>query len=174
MMITECNVPFNAGTVVEDHKPPEEEPKKEESAEKKQERDWRLDEDFKKFMGNPSIESALKLERKRAEERLREIDSQEQGNFFKGIINSVVRYMQFLILWACHAVHVQSYWAKICGPYVVTLTWTLLFAWYVAWLVSKNVHEKDMCYYEIGLCAQNIDTILGSIVNTFETAYMIT
>ena len=117
-MITECNVLFNAGTVVEDHKPPEEEPKKEESAEKKQERDWRLDEDFKKFMGNPSIESALKLERKRAEERLREIDSQEQGNFFKGIINSVVRYMQILILWSCHAVHAvifcEDMWA-LCG-----------------------------------------------------------
>ena len=158
-MITECNVLFNAGTVVEDHKPPEEEPKKEESAEKKQERDWRLDEDFKKFMGNPSIESALKLERKRAEERLREIDSQEQGNFFKGIINSVVRYMQILILWSCHAVHALSYLVKICGPYVVILNWTPLFAWYVAWLVSKNVHQKYMCYYDHVPCAQNIDTI---------------
>lgn len=59
--------------------------------EKKQERDWRMDEDFKKFMGNPSIEAALKLERKRAEEKLKEIDSQEQGNFFKGLINNVVR-----------------------------------------------------------------------------------
>ena len=68
-----------------------EEPKKDEVVEKKQERDWRMDEDFKKFMGNPSIEAALKLERKRAEEKLREIDSQEQGNFFKGLINNVVR-----------------------------------------------------------------------------------
>lgn len=72
---------------------PVEESKKEEAVEKKQERDWRLDEDFKKFMSNPSIESALKLERKRAEEKLRDLDNQDQGNFFKGIINSVVRYV---------------------------------------------------------------------------------
>jgi len=59
--------------------------------EKKQERDWRLDEDFKKFMGNPSIEAALKIEKKRAEEKLRELDSQEQGNLFKGLLNKVLR-----------------------------------------------------------------------------------
>jgi hypothetical protein len=59
--------------------------------EKKQERDWRMDEDFKKFMGNPSIEAALKIEKKRAEERLRELDSQEQGNLFKGLLNKVLR-----------------------------------------------------------------------------------
>ena len=28
--------------------------------------------------------------------------------------------------------------------------------------------KKDTCCDEIGLCAQNIDTILRSIVNTFE------
>jgi LPS O-antigen subunit length determinant protein (WzzB/FepE family) len=59
--------------------------------EKKQERDWRMDEDFKKFMGNPSIEAALKIEKKRAEEKLRELDSQEQGNLFKGLLNKVLR-----------------------------------------------------------------------------------
>ena len=75
---------------------PKEEPKKEEMVEKKQERDWRLDEDFKKFMSSPSIESALKLERKRAEERLREINSQEQGNFFSGVINFFVKYCSAL------------------------------------------------------------------------------
>ena len=52
-----------------------------------------------------------------------------------------------------------SYFAKICGPYVVILDWTTLFACYVAWLVSKNVQKKDMCYYETGPCGQNIDTI---------------
>jgi hypothetical protein len=86
---------------VEEEKPAEEEPKKEEVAEKKQERDWRLDEDFKKFMSSPSIESALKLERKRAEERLREIDSQEQGNFFKGVINFFVRYCARTVTFHC-------------------------------------------------------------------------
>ena len=34
-------------------------------------------------------------------------------------------------------------------------------------LVVKNGHPKDiMCYDEIGLCAQNIDTILCSKVHT--------
>lgn len=79
-----------AGTNVEEEKKAEE-PKKEEIIEKKQERDWRLDEDFRKFMSSPSIESALKLERKRAEEKLREINSEEGGNFFKGVINFFVR-----------------------------------------------------------------------------------
>ncbi len=51
-----------------------------------------MDEDFKKFMGNPSIEAALKIEKKRAEERLRELDSQEQGNLFKGLLNKVLRW----------------------------------------------------------------------------------
>ncbi len=50
-----------------------------------------MDEDFKKFMGNPSIEAALKIEKKRAEEKLRELDSQEQGNLFKGLLNKVLR-----------------------------------------------------------------------------------
>ena len=67
---------------VEDEKKIEE-PKKEEAVEKKQQGDWKMDEDFKKFIGNPSIEGALKLERKPAEEKVREIDSQEQGNFFE-------------------------------------------------------------------------------------------
>jgi len=83
---------WSTGTKVEE-KETAEEPKKEEIVEKKQERDWRLDEDFKKFMSSPSIESALKLERKRAEERLKEINNQEQGNFFRNIINFFVRYL---------------------------------------------------------------------------------
>ena len=35
----------------------------------------------------------------------------------------------------------------------------------MARLVVKNGHPKDMCHNEIRLCAQNIDTILGSVVN---------
>jgi hypothetical protein len=80
----------SAGATAEEK--PAEELKEEEMAETKtQERDWRLDEDFKKFMSNPSIETAVKLEKKRAKERLRQIDNQEPGNFFQGILNSVVR-----------------------------------------------------------------------------------
>ena len=30
---------------------------------------------------------------------------------------------------------------------------------------SKNGDQKDMCLEEIGLCAQKLFTILGSIVN---------
>jgi hypothetical protein len=31
----------------------------------------------------------------------------------------------------------------------------------MARLVVENGHQKDMCYSEIGQCAQNIDTIRG-------------
>ena len=43
----------------------------------------------------------------------------------------------------------------VCGPYVVTLlNWTPIFDWYMARLVVKNGQQRDMCYDEIGLCAQ--------------------
>ena len=50
------------------------------------------------------------------------------------------------------------------------LIWSLLiqtpiFEWYMARLVITNGHANHACYKEIGQCAQNIDTILGSIVN---------
>lgn len=32
--------------------------------------------------------------------------------------------------------------------------------------VLENGHQNDICYNVIGQCAQNIDNILGSIVNT--------
>lgn len=34
--------------------------------------------------------------------------------------------------------------------------------WVCGRLVVNNEHQKDMCYEEIGLCAQKLDTILGS------------
>ena len=43
----------------------------------------------------------------------------------------------------------------------------------MARLVVKNGHQKDSCHYESGLCAQSIDTILGSIVNTIGKANVI-
>ena len=56
---------------------------------------------------------------------------------------------------------------KVCGLYVVTSSDRMpTFAWYMARFIVKNGHHKDMCYDEIGLCAQNIDTFLGSIINT--------
>jgi len=62
-----------------------------------QETDWKVDEDFKNFMGNPSIEAAVKLEKQRAERRLRELDKEAAGgnifqNFFAGLLkNSLVK-----------------------------------------------------------------------------------
>lgn len=35
----------------------------------------------------------------------------------------------------------------------------------------KNGHQKDMFYDEIGLCAQSIDTIQGSVLGTIGKAY---
>lgn len=39
---------------------------------------------------------------------------------------------------------------------------TPMLEWVCGRLVVKNEHQKDMCYEEIGFCAQNLDTILGS------------
>ena len=39
------------------------------------------------------------------------------------------------------------------------------FEWYIPRLVVKT-KCKDMCYDESKLCAQNVDTVLGSLVNT--------
>lgn len=63
-------------------------------------------------------------------------------------------------------------------PSVVTLldqTHTFGFR-YMAWLVVKNGDQKDTCYDEIRLCAQeSVDTFLGSILNfTIGKAYVIT
>lgn len=58
---------------------------------KKQEIDWKLDDDFKKFMSNPSIESALKLEKKRAEQRLLELQKESGGNFFQNLISGLLK-----------------------------------------------------------------------------------
>lgn len=52
-----------------------------------QELDWKTDEEFKKFMGNPSIEAAIKLEKKRADRKLQELNREFDPNpvtrFFK-------------------------------------------------------------------------------------------
>jgi hypothetical protein len=41
----------------------------------------------------------------------------------------------------------------------------LYFVWYMASLVVKNEQQKGTCFNEIGLCAQNIDIILGSTMH---------
>ncbi|GKV19782.1 hypothetical protein SLEP1_g30002 [Rubroshorea leprosula] len=62
-----------------------------EEKEKQQEMDWKTDEEFKKFMGNPSIEAAIKLEKKRADRKLKELDRENSSNPLVGLFNRVVR-----------------------------------------------------------------------------------
>ncbi|KAI3953365.1 hypothetical protein MKX01_042343 [Papaver californicum] len=69
----------------------------EEEASNQQELDWKTDEDFKKFMGNPSIEAAIKLEKKRADRKLKELSSETNssnpivGFFDRAAIESLKR-----------------------------------------------------------------------------------
>ncbi|OVA01181.1 hypothetical protein BVC80_8887g13 [Macleaya cordata] len=58
---------------------------------KQQELDWKTDEEFKKFMGNPSIEAAIKLEKKRADRKLKELDTETNSNPIVGFFNRAVR-----------------------------------------------------------------------------------
>ena len=77
---------------------------------------------------------------------------------------------------------------KICEPYVVPfLKWdtytvdvpnlvtylnqTPIFEWYVVRCISINRYENDMCVKDSGLCAQNLRTFLGSIVNRIMDMY---
>lgn len=59
--------------------------------EKQQEMDWKMDEEFKNFMGNPSIEAAIKLEKKRADRKLKELDRENSDNPLVGLFNRLVR-----------------------------------------------------------------------------------
>ncbi|KAF7840715.1 putative zinc metallopeptidase EGY3, chloroplastic [Senna tora] len=68
-----------------------EEEEEEEEKEKQQEMDWKTDEEFKKFMGNLSIEAAIKLEKKRADRKLKELDRENSGNPIVGLFNRLVR-----------------------------------------------------------------------------------
>lgn len=57
-----------------------------------QEMDWKTDEEFKKFMGNPSIEAAIKLEKKRADRKLKQLDRETtNSNPLLGLFNTLVR-----------------------------------------------------------------------------------
>lgn len=46
----------------------------------------------------------------------------------------------------------------LCGHYF-SFSWTPMFEWYI------EGHQKGTCFYEIGQCAHNISTILGSIAS---------
>ncbi|KAF7851597.1 hypothetical protein BT93_L3481 [Corymbia citriodora subsp. variegata] len=63
----------------------------EEEREKQQEVDWKSDEEFKRFMGSPSIEAAIKLEKKRADRKLKELDRERSDNPIVELFNRVAR-----------------------------------------------------------------------------------
>jgi hypothetical protein len=42
---------------------------------------------------------------------------------------------------------------------------TSIFEWFVVRCASWNGRHKDICLKEIGLCAHNMLTIMGSIIN---------
>ncbi|KAK7308125.1 hypothetical protein VNO77_41722 [Canavalia gladiata] len=65
----------------------------ERDSEAQQEADWKTDEEFKKFMGNPSIEAAIKLEKKRADRKLKELDRETTNttNPLFAFFNNLVR-----------------------------------------------------------------------------------
>ena len=50
------------------------------------------------------------------------------------------------------------------------IIWTPIFEWYVVRCGSKNGHQTDKCF-EIGLCTQNMLTILGSMLNMIGDLY---
>lgn len=59
--------------------------------ESQQELDWKTDEDFKKFLGNPSIEAAIKLEKNMTDRKLKELDRKTSDNPIVAFFNKLVR-----------------------------------------------------------------------------------
>ncbi|KAF4347802.1 hypothetical protein G4B88_012915 [Cannabis sativa] len=86
--VSESGTDTKKGEEVESGK---EETKVIDGEEQEQEKDWKTDEEFKKFMGNPSIEAAIKLEKKRADRKLKELDRENSGNPLVAFFNRVVR-----------------------------------------------------------------------------------
>jgi hypothetical protein len=62
-----------------------------EDEKEQQEMDWKTDEEFKKFMGNPSIEAAIKLEKKRTDRKLKELDIESKNNPIVDVFNNLLR-----------------------------------------------------------------------------------
>ena len=55
---------------------------------------------------------------------------------------------------------------KVDVPNLVTyLNWTPTFEWCMVWCGSKNGYQEDMCLKEFGPHAQNMITILDSIIH---------
>ncbi|CAN8312419.1 unnamed protein product [Cochlearia groenlandica] len=71
---------------------PENSDEEEEKKSKEQENDWKTDQEFKRLMGNPSIEAAIKLEKTRTDRKLKELNRVNNGeNPIIGIFNSLAR-----------------------------------------------------------------------------------
>ena len=69
--------------------------------------------------------------------------------------------------WTSHTHTWHEVWSvKIDMPNSTTYPKrTHVFEWYVVWCGSKSGYQKDKCFEEIRLHAQNVVDILGSIVN---------
>lgn len=77
--------------LVEDDSSTSEHEDEAEKRERRQEMDWKVDEEFKNFMGNPSIEAAIKLEKKRADRKLKQLDRERSDNPLIGFFNNLAR-----------------------------------------------------------------------------------
>ena len=51
---------------------------------------------------------------------------------------------------------------------VIIFRWTPLFKSYMVRVVVKSIQQINTCRNAIGLCAHNIDNVLGSILNTID------
>ena len=63
---------------------------------------------------------------------------------------------------------------KVCTRLMWSLSiiGCLYFEGYMARLIVKNKHQKDLCFDKIGLCAHNTDALPGpSIIYTIERTY---
>ena len=74
----------------------------------------------------------------------------------------------------CQKAECKVHYSKVDMPNSVTYrNQTPTCEWYVVWCGSKNGYQKDMRSKEIGQCAQNMITILGSLVKSIRGgAYM--
>ena len=77
-------------------------------------------------------------------------------------------------LWGLKCIKTVSNRLMPLAYVIKLLNWTPTFRWYVARPVIMSGHHTDMRCNEIGLCAQNIDTILDQQSNTIGRVYLIT
>jgi hypothetical protein len=56
----------------------------------------------------------------------------------------------------------------------ISIIRTLIFEWYVVRCGSENGQQKYICSKQIGLCAQDMLAVLGSIGNVIAGTYMTT